>query len=56
MPKARVQSVDTSDLQSKQELLHQLGMDGTGKYDLIHMQDWTMAMNFLPSLLPELDR
>ena len=41
-------------LHSNEELFYQFGMGGTGKHDLIHMQDWAIAMNFLPSFLREL--
>ncbi|KAI7777111.1 hypothetical protein LA080_004013 [Diaporthe eres] len=56
MPEARIQSVDTSDPQSSEELLCRLGMYGAGECDLIHMQDWTVAANFIHDLPHEIYR
>lgn len=56
MPLARIQSVDTSNHQSSEELLCRLGKYEADECDLIHMQDWTVAANFIHDLSHEIYR
>ncbi|KAH8756644.1 hypothetical protein F5883DRAFT_568977 [Diaporthe sp. PMI_573] len=52
MPKAQIQNVQTWEHQTSRDLVYQLNTYEAGGYDLIHMQDWTVAANFL-SILPQ---
>lgn len=56
MPTARIQTLETSENWSRENILYKLDLYGTGQCDLIHMQDWTWAAALWPALPDELYR
>lgn len=56
MPNAQFESVRKWDISGRQDILTMLGRWEAGKFDLIHMQDWTECATSLPILPQELYR